>query len=74
MVLIQNIVIYSITNMVVVNPNDVAHILNFTVSYKFIEINLAKALAVLAGMVWNFLLYKHIVFRPDNDTKVDLKN
>lgn len=28
-----------------------------------IIINLAKAFAVVIGMIWNFLLYKHVVFR-----------
>lgn len=29
----------------------------------FINLNVAKVLAVLAGMVWNFFLYQKVVFR-----------
>lgn len=31
--------------------------------HSFMEINTAKALAVGAGMVWNYLLYKYVVFK-----------
>ncbi len=36
-----------------------------------LEVNIAKAAAVAAGMVWNYLLYKHIVFRhPKSETSI----
>ena len=30
---------------------------------EFIELNIAKVTAVLIGMVWNFMLYKHFIFK-----------
>ncbi|OUD84917.1 hypothetical protein BC477_10940 [Clavibacter michiganensis subsp. michiganensis] len=30
---------------------------------EFLEINIAKATAVLIGLVWNFTLYRLVVFR-----------
>lgn len=37
-----------------------------------LEVNVAKASAVGVGMVWNYLLYKHIVFgRSKSETNID---
>jgi len=33
---------------------------------EFVELNIAKVIAVLIGMVWNFVLYKHVIFRSKN--------
>ena len=30
---------------------------------QFLQLNIAKAAAVLVGMVWNFMIYKHIIFK-----------
>jgi putative flippase GtrA len=38
-------------------------IINILNSHERLEINLAKAVAIGVGMAWNFLLYKHLVFK-----------
>lgn len=30
---------------------------------EFVELNIAKAVAVVIGMVWNFLIYKYFIFK-----------
>lgn len=32
-----------------------------------LELNIAKALAVAVGMVWNFMLYKYVIFKDKKD-------
>ena len=61
--LVQNIVIYIVTSAVETDPRATIYIFNIAVTHQFIEINLAKATAVIAGMIWNYLSYKHIIFR-----------
>ncbi len=40
-----------------------------------LQLNIAKATAVLLGMVWNFTLYKHVIFRKKADeiTALDIE-
>lgn len=64
---IQNVVIYVVTKVVTVNEASAVHMLGYDISAKTIEVNLAKAVAVLTGMVWNFLLYKYVIFRIQGD-------
>ena len=40
---------------------------------EFIELNIAKVIAVLIGMVWNFILYKHVIFKTKNKTSKNIK-
>lgn len=36
----------------------------------FLELNIAKIAAVLIGMIWNFMLYKYVIFR-DKEEQAD---
>lgn len=42
-------------------------IINVLADKEALELNTAKAAAVGIGMVWNFLLYKYVVFRKASD-------
>jgi len=63
--LVQNLVIFIIThNPELVNP--LVSLINFIgidINESLIVANIAKAIATVATMVWNYMLYKHFVFR-----------
>lgn len=61
-IIIQSLVIWSVGLLVQLVPRTfiAAQVLN---RHHALEMNLAKAAAVGTGMVWNFLLYKYVVFR-----------
>jgi len=44
----------------------------------FLELNVAKVVAVLIGMVWNFMMYKHVIFkvksRGAEKTDIEIKD
>ena len=56
---VQNAVLYFL-----VNSNDLFQ-------DNIIMTNLAKVLATTVSMTWNFLLYKFIVFKTNNESKVN---
>jgi putative flippase GtrA len=66
-IVLQNLVIYASTKLGIANSDNTVHLLLFNVSDKTVVLNIAKALAVIVGMVWNFLLYKYVVFRHEDD-------
>lgn len=66
---IQNIVIFTAKHLFVVPEDRYIEILNHSVSERVLELNLAKVVAVLIGMVWNFLLYKYVVFKNPKPTQ-----
>jgi putative flippase GtrA len=59
---IQNTVIYFFTNNISIFPPSLFSVPGLRINHHVVEVNVAKALAVMVGMVWNFLLYKHFVF------------
>ena len=61
-VVIQDSIIYAITKVVVIHPQHTAHVVGFAINARTLEINIAKGVAVIVGMVWNFMLYKYVVF------------
>lgn len=65
---IQNLVIYTVSHLIVVQPGQGATVMGHFISGETIELNVAKALAVLMGMAWNFLLYKYVIFKDDPNT------
>lgn len=69
-ILVQNLVIYVITKADLVGSSSMVHLFRFDISAGTIELNVAKALAVLVGMFWNYLFYKHVIFRHKNSTDV----
>ncbi len=68
LLVIQNGIIHIITNQLVALPNAVytwivSPLFDTTFSKEFIQLNFAKATATLATMVWNYQLYKRVVFK-----------
>jgi hypothetical protein len=37
---------------------------------RFLQVNTAKVIAVLFGMVWNYMLYHLVVFRHPEDEEI----
>jgi putative flippase GtrA len=74
-IVIQNFIIdYVAPKVAPIHASQVVHILNHAVSAQVLRLNIAKVLAVIVGMIWNFLLYKYIIFRnqeqPDEAEEV----
>jgi len=67
---IQNLVIGAITHLAKVPATRVAHIASFNLPARTLELNLAKVVAVAIGMVWNYLLYKYVVFKHDETNEL----
>jgi putative flippase GtrA len=69
-IIIQNSVLYIASRTSLAHTHHLAHLLLFNISDKTLALNCGKAVAVLVGMVWNFLFYKYVVFRhkdqPEN--------
>ena len=65
-IVIQAGVILLITHLVKIDPLSYTDILGKSIKTQTIELNIAKMIAVVVGMVWNFTLYKLVVFKnPD---------
>ncbi|HUC88278.1 MAG TPA: GtrA family protein [Candidatus Binatia bacterium] len=63
-ILIQDLVIYLITDkLVVLSSHKSMKLLGRSVSERTIELVVAKLIGVMFGMIWNFLLYKYVVFK-----------
>lgn len=60
---IQNLIIYGASVVTESSLNHSLFIVRQLAEHRQIELNVAKALAVGVGMVWNFLLYKYVVFK-----------
>jgi putative flippase GtrA len=68
--IIQSLIITGFTALFQTNFSHSLFIMRDISNNKFLELNIAKASAVLIGMIWNFILYKHIIFRmKDKDGK-----
>lgn len=69
--LIQNIVIYIVEQILGVRDIGFHGLLGVigldSISNRAINLNVAKALAVLVGMVWNFTLYSRVVFTSKSE-------
>lgn len=68
LLVIQNGIIHIMTNELVAIPNAlyswiISPLFGATFSQEFIQLNTAKVTATLATMVWNYQLYKRIVFK-----------
>lgn len=64
--IIQTGVIYVLGH--IIKPSDVASHLNISYSLaKVISVNVAKIIAVVFSMIWNFVLYNLAVFKDDKD-------
>ncbi len=66
---IQNVIITLITHVYLAHSIRHVTIIGTLTLSTAIVINFAKAIAVIVGMVWNFLLYKHVVFRRKNTSE-----
>jgi len=64
-IIIQNLTIYLVTKALPVSESTTIQIAGFSIAATVLELNIAKVVAILAGMSWNFLLYKHVVFKDD---------
>lgn len=73
-IVIQNLVIHVATHAGIAQSAHSYHLLTFDVSTKTVVLNAAKMAAVIIGIAWNFLLYKYVVFRkqdqPDTTDKI----
>ena len=68
LLVIQNGIIHVMTNQLVALPNAVyswivSPLFDTTFSKEFIQLNIAKITATLATMIWNYQLYKRVVFK-----------
>jgi len=69
-IVIQDVIIDVIAPRVVkIRTGQTVKILSHSVPAHTVELNGAKIVAVAVGLVWNFLLYKYIVFRHDDDAE-----
>ncbi len=64
-IIIQNLVIYLATHTGLANSGNTVHLLLINLSDKTVALNIGKALAIIVGMIWNYLLYKYVVFGRD---------
>lgn len=65
-VVLQGIVISGMLEVVHTSINHSFFITQYINSHSFVELNVAKAAGVGVGMVWNFLLYRYVVFDRRN--------
>lgn len=71
-IIIQDFIIGVLAPRVVrVHPGEMVGMFGHSVPAQTIELNVAKIVAVAIGMVWNFLLYKYIVFRHNETADRD---
>ncbi len=61
--LIQDVIIYAVIHLLHIDPATTVTLAGFTIAAKTLELNLAKASAIAVGLFWNYLLYKHVVFK-----------
>jgi len=74
LVVIQNGIIHVMTNELVAIPNAVyswivSPLFGNTFSQEFVQLNLAKATATLATMIWNYQLDKRVVLKEQPSVK-----
>ncbi len=67
-IVIQDAVIYVSVHKLWVVGKGTTRLIGLEVSLKTLELLGAKIVGVLIGMVWNFLLYKYLVFRHTKKT------
>ncbi|HSX00444.1 MAG TPA: GtrA family protein [Patescibacteria group bacterium] len=68
--LVQSVVIYAAEHFV--TTSEIVRLTGFSDAHaKFVQVNGAKAVAVLLGMAWNFALYHLVVFRHSDAQKTD---
>lgn len=61
--IIQNVIIYLFELLFQTKFGNSLLIVPDATSRHFIALNVAKLVAVLVGLIWNYLMYKHVVFR-----------
>jgi putative flippase GtrA len=67
---IQDIVIFSFEQFFKTTfSHSIFLIRPWLAGHPVLQLNVAKAAAVGVGMIWNFLLYKHVVFKKDSDKR-----
>jgi putative flippase GtrA len=70
--IVQNLVIYIVTHLFRVSPSATTEIMSINIKTTTFELNISKALAVIIGAVWNYLLYKFLIFpSATEDNKAD---
>jgi putative flippase GtrA len=65
--IVQNLVIYIVTHLFKVGSTATTEIMSINIKTTTLELNISKAIAVVIGAVWNYLLYKFIVFPSDTE-------
>lgn len=69
--IIQNVIILSAMQLGIANSDNTRHLLLFDVPDKTVVLNVSKALAIGVGMVWNYLLYRYVIFRNKPDKALE---
>ena len=67
---IQSLVIYLVTHFLKHHPEQVQATINtlhLNITAQAFELNLAKILAVLIAMIWNFTIYHFVIFKKSED-------
>jgi len=73
---VQDTIIALFTHLIGIRDNFLVSVIKETgviISLRAINLNIAKLIAVIAGMVWNFLWYHKVVFRHV-DERVNVKD
>ncbi len=73
---VQDIIIAMFTHYVGVKDNSLTSLIRdfgLSISAKVINLNLGKLIAVVGGMVWNFLWYHKVVFKH-HETELNIDN
>lgn len=72
--IIQNSIITGFAIFFNSNLSHSLFVIDMLVDNDFFELNIAKASAVLVGMVWNFILYKYVIFRKKSNLDASLSS
>lgn len=69
---LQNLVIYTLTNYLTAPSSWCFELLELIksglFSREFVRLNFAKAIATIASLIWNYILYGRYVFKQGSDT------
>lgn len=74
---IQNVIIYIFVHWLTL-PADMLYFvqsaLHLDLGREFVNLNTAKAAATAATMLWNYMMYKHVVFRTKNSSDASISD
>lgn len=72
---IQSLMIYSVTHILAPHEASLTHSLRQLgfrhITGRVLALNTAKLIAVLAAMIWNFVIYHFVIFKKSSDEELD---